>query len=236
MADPKDNPKEEELGKTPESEEDVSDDAKTSEDKTTEKGEEEDENVPFHEHPRWKEVYGEKKRLEKKVDSLKSKLENLTSREEEEAEKKGLEWFIKKKADSWDDVEEYLLDRVQEREQQQKREVIQRRKRIESQIKDEVDELRMEGLIKTDDEVEELLRFATENQISGHLRNAYKLQQQLKKAKKEGEKQGKQKVKRSKIQSSRKDGKRSKPPTDYEKDIKGRSLTSIVEAAKSKFE
>lgn len=167
----------------------------------------EEKNVPFHEHPRWKELHSQNKMLNKTLEQIRQ--ENEATKSQMQSMMKAFEALQVKPEDELDprfkdvvgDDEnakafyEYMREMITNEKQLTKKEVLEELKKSQEEQKSAVDqyqeaidsrftEMEAEGLEFDRDEV---LKFAKENASDGYLLDfkvAYKLLNEVKQAKK----------------------------------------------------
>lgn len=185
---------------------------------TPEQGSQDLDNVPFHEHPRWKEVYSKAQR----VDELERRLTDLTARLSQAQPAPEDEWQPK----TWSEVKQKIL---QDAVNQVFTELRTQQETVSSQTQQE-DRALDEALVslkaeKGDFDQKRLLETAWKYQV-GDLSKAYEIMQLEGEAEKRGEKQALRK-KAAPIGSSKKTEGGAKATTPY-KVMKRRSLDDIV--------
>ena len=155
-----------------------------------------DNNLPFHEHPRWKEVYGQAQlvpQLKKELDELRLK---LTQGPPQQVEGQPTQWTPK----TWEEVLQRAVQamesRIAQAQEQQSVQVQEEDRQLESALTS----LRTE---KGEFDEQKLLETAYKYGISD-LGKAYEIMQMSGEAEKRGEKMALKKTKASTIGSSKK--------------------------------
>ena len=178
-----------------------------------------DNNIPFHEHPRWKEVYGQAQL----VPQLKKELEELRSQFKQgpppQTDGQPTQWTPK----TWDEVLQRAVmameSRIAQAQEQQSVQVQEEDRQLESALTS----LRTE---KGEFDERKLLETAYKYGISD-LGKAYEIMQMSGEAEKRGEKMALKKTKASTIGSSKKTEGGAKQQTPY-KALQSTSLDEIV--------
>lgn len=113
---PKTDAKEEETPSEPPTE------TKQKEEKPSQEGENtpDEENIPFHKHPRWIAMQKEREDLRKKVDELEQKTKETPTESHKDEEQKMPKWWVIANGDS-DQSKEAYADYVRDQETQQER-------------------------------------------------------------------------------------------------------------------
>lgn len=186
-------------------------------------GQNPDENLPFHEHPRWKEIYGKAQ----KVDVLEKELANLKNQVgQPQGKPQGqTEWQPK----TWDEVIAKSVEATFARFQEQQQQIEVANKEADTALESALTGLR--GRVGNFDE-QKLLNFCLQHQIS-NVDVGYDLMKKIDLAEKAGEKQALRK-KIAPIGSSTKTEGGMKQTTPY-KALRNRSLDDIVSDAAEKF-
>src|SRR3990167_6409129 len=186
-------------------------------------GQNPDDNLPFHEHPRWKEVYGKAQM----VDSLKQELENLKKQVgQPQSKPQGQEEWQPK---TWNEVIQKSVEATFARAQEQQRQIEAANREADTALETALTGLR--GRVGNFDE-QKLLNFCLQHQI-GDINTGYELMKKIDLAEKAGEKQALRK-KIAPIGSSTKTEGGMKQTTPY-KTLRNRSLDDIVADAAERF-
>jgi polyhydroxyalkanoate synthesis regulator phasin len=182
-----------------------------------------DEKLPFHEHPRWKEVYGKAQR----VDTLEQELENLKNQltQFQGPQAKQEEWQPK----TWDEVIQKSVEATFARFQEQQQQVEAANRQADVALDAALNELKAKV---GDFDEQKLLTFCLQHQISD-VNVGYGLLKKVELAEKAGEKQALRK-KVAPIGSSSKTEGGGKQTIPY-KVLKTRTLDDIVTEAAERF-
>lgn len=167
--------------------------------------------VPFHEHPRWKEIHSQNKAFEKELKSTKSTLEQVVSQNEamlaaftalkegkkdveldprfaaavgnDDVAKEFFNYMREMISQEKDATKKQLLEEIQAEQQKAQQQVQQYQEMIDT----EFEKMEADGLVF---DREEVLKIAKEYETGGYLldfRKAYKLLNEAKQARKEQE-------------------------------------------------
>jgi len=132
----------------------------------------EDDNVPFHRHPRWKQLYAEKKELESKVNELTEKLDSGLKEVKQSIPQQTTvpEWFREAFGDNAELYAKYRKQNESEREEIKKeiREEMSKQsnedRKWEDWVKTQLDTLKGDG---EDFDRNELMKFASDYTVVG---------------------------------------------------------------------